>query len=61
MDSVDLNIPAPYIYAVCVHCMPLVIPIGADSTGATVNFAPVLTQEPGHTLHFAPEPFMTVL
>jgi len=32
--------------------------IGADSTGATGNFAPVLKQEPGQTLHFAPVPFM---
>jgi len=32
--------------------------IGADSTGATGNFAPVLTQEPGKTLRFAPVPFM---
>jgi len=31
--------------------------IGADSTGATGNFAPVLTQEPGQTLRFAPVPF----
>ena len=37
------------------------IPIGADSTGATGNFAPVLTQEPGQTLRFAPVPFMAVL
>jgi len=36
-------------------------PIGADSTGATGNFAPVLTQEPGQTLRFAPVPFMAVL
>ena len=35
--------------------------IGADSTGATTNFAPVLTQEPGQTLRFAPVPFMAVL
>jgi len=35
--------------------------IGADSTGATGNFAPVLTQEPGKTLRFAPVPFMTAL
>ena len=35
--------------------------IGADSTGATGNFAPVLTQEPGQTLRFAPVPFMAVL
>ena len=35
--------------------------IGADSTGATGNFAPVLTQEPGQTLRFAPIPFMAVL
>jgi len=35
--------------------------IGADSTGATGNFAPVLTQEPGKTLRFAPVPFMAVL
>ena len=61
MDSVDLNIPAPYIYAVCVHCIPLVIPIGADSTGATGNFAPVLMQEPGQTLRFARVSFMAVL
>ena len=38
-----------------------VIHIGADFTGATGNFAPVLTQEPGQTLRFAPVPFMTVL
>jgi len=36
-------------------------PINADSTGATGNFAPVLTQEPGQTLRFAPVPFMAVL
>ena len=36
---------------VCLH-------IGADSTGATGNFAPVLTQEPGQTLRFAAVPFM---
>jgi len=35
--------------------------IAADSTGATGNFAPVLTQEPGQTLRFAPVPFMAVL
>jgi len=35
--------------------------IGADSTGATGNFAPVLTQEPGQTLRFAPVPFMAVV
>jgi len=35
--------------------------IGADSTGATGNFAPVLTQEPGQTMRFAPVPFMAVL
>jgi len=35
--------------------------IGADSTGATGNFAPVLTQEPGQTLRFAPVFFMAVL
>ena len=35
--------------------------IGADSTGATGNFAPVLTQEPGQTLRFDPVPFMAVL
>jgi len=35
--------------------------IGADSTGATGNVAPVLTQEPGQTLRFAPVPFMAVL
>ena len=35
--------------------------IGADSTGATGNFAPVVTQEPGQTLRFAPVPFMAVL
>jgi len=35
--------------------------IGADSTGATGNFAPVLTQEPGQTLRFSPVPFMAVL
>jgi len=35
--------------------------IGADSTGATGNFAPVLTQEPGQTLRFAPVLFMAVL
>ena len=32
--------------------------IGADSTGATGNFALVLTQEPGQKLRFAPVPFM---
>jgi len=37
------------------------VTIGADSTGATGNFAPVLTQEPGQTLRFAPVPFMAVL
>jgi len=37
------------------------IRIGADPTGATGNFAPVLTQEPGQTLRFAPVPFMAVL
>jgi len=35
--------------------------IGADSTGATGNFTPVLTQEPGQTARFAPLPFMAVL
>ena len=35
--------------------------IGADSTGPTGNFAPILTQEPGQTLRFAPVPFMAVL
>jgi len=35
--------------------------IGADSTGATGNFAPVLTQELGQTLRFASVPFMAVL
>jgi len=35
--------------------------IGADSTGATGKFAPVLTQELGQTLRFAPVPFMAVL
>ena len=35
--------------------------IGADSTGATGNFAPVLTQEPGQTLRFALVPFMAVV
>ena len=35
--------------------------IGADSTGATGNFAPVLTQEPVQTLRFAPVPFTAVL
>jgi len=35
--------------------------IGADSTKATGNFAPVLMQEPGQTLRFAPVPFMAVL
>ena len=35
--------------------------IGADSTGATGNFAPVLKQEPGQTLRFSPVPFMAVL
>jgi len=34
---------------------------GADSTGATGNFAPVLTQEPGKTLRFVPVPFMAVI
>ena len=38
-----------------------IVRIGADSTGATGNFAPVLTQEPGQTLRFAPVPFMAVL
>ena len=28
--------------------------IGADSTGSTGNFAPVLMKEPGQTLPFAP-------
>jgi len=40
---------------------PEIICIGADSTGTTGNFAPVLTQEPGQTLRFAPVPFMAVL
>ena len=44
---------------------PGIVPciIGADSTGATGNFAPVglLTQEPEQTLRFAPVPFMAVL
>jgi len=35
--------------------------IGTDSTGATGNFALVLTQELGQTLLFAPVPFMAVL
>ena len=35
--------------------------IGADSTGATGNFAPVLAQEPGQTLRFALVPFMAVV
>jgi len=35
--------------------------IGADSTGATGNFAPVLTQQLGQMLRFAPVPFMAVL
>ena len=35
--------------------------IGVDFTGATGNFAPVLTQEPRQTLRFAPVPFMAVL
>ena len=34
----------------------LISNIGADSTGATGYFAPVLTQEPGQTLRFAPVP-----
>ena len=38
-----------------------IVGIGADSTGATGNFAPVLTQEPGQTLRSAPVPFMAVL
>jgi len=42
------------------YCM-LFTTIGTDSTGATGNFAPVLTQEPGQTLRFAPVPFMAVL
>jgi len=42
------------------HCVRLAT-IGADSTGSTENFAPVLTQEPGQTLRFAPVPFMAVL
>ena len=41
--------------------MLLLVHIGADSTGATGNVAPVLTQEPGQTLRFAPVPFMAVL
>jgi len=41
--------------------MFLGITISADSTGATGNFAPVLTQEPGQTLRFAPVPFMAVI
>ena len=40
---------------------PTLTNIGADSTGAIENFAPVLTQEPGQTLGFAPVPFMAVL
>ena len=35
--------------------------IGADYTGATGNFSPVLTEEPGQTFRFAPVPFMAVL
>jgi len=31
--------------------------IGADSAGATGNFAPVLTKEPGQTPPFAPVTF----
>ena len=42
-------------------CITKTCTIGADSTGATGNFAPVLTQEPGQTLRFAPVPFMAVL
>jgi len=36
----------------------IVVIVGADSTGATGNFAPVLTQEPGQTLHFASVPYL---
>ena len=50
--------------SVCVFynsvCMYVCVFIGADSTGATGNFATVLTQEPGQTLRFAPVPFMAV-
>ena len=42
-------------------CVYNIDSIGADSTGATGNFASVLTQEPGQTLRFAPVPFMAVL
>jgi len=50
----------PLVTSVCGFLLFLVS-IGADSTGATGNFAPVLTQEPGQTLRFAPVPFMAVL
>jgi len=50
----------------CLHYYTVVIRlileyIGADFTGATGNFAPVLTQEPGQTLRFAPVLLMAVL
>jgi len=45
-------------YQTCPGCD---VYIGADSTGATGNVAPVLTQEPEQTLRFAPVPFMAVL
>jgi len=32
-----------------------------DNHKRRLNFAPVLTQEPGQTLRFAPVPFMAVL
>ena len=43
------------------YALYTVMSIGADSTGATGNFAPVLTQEPGQTLRFAPVLLMAVL
>jgi len=52
--------PNRYLFGVVRGHMP-VTGIGADSTGATGNFAPVLTQEPGQTLRFAPVPVMAVL
>ena len=45
----------------CVATYGDIVYIGANSTGETGNFAPVLTQEPGQTLRFAPVPFMAVL
>ena len=53
--------PLPKILRTFLTVLSVACFIGADSTGATGNFAPVLTQEPGQTLRFAPVPFMAVL